>query len=366
MLHDFVRERRTEIIRRCRAKVAIRSLPPPTAAEIDHGVPVFLDQLVRALQPGAVGNREIGETALLHGHDLLEQGFSVSQVVHDYGDVCQAITELATELDAPILADDFRLLNAALDHAIASAVTEFGRQRNQTTLDGSVARENERMGYLTHELRNLIHTAIVAYEVVRAGNVGVAGSTGNVLYRSLIGARDLVTRSLNDVRLMHDAPRPQVVGVSRLIAELTPTARQAAEAAAVTFNIVPIDEQISIEVDQAVIGAVVLNLLQNAFKFTHARSTVELRTRASADRVLIEVQDECGGLPVGEVDDLFRPFEQRGANRTGLGLGLSFSRWGVEANHGRIYAKSLDGLGCVFTVDLPQCLPVSSVGSLAV
>jgi signal transduction histidine kinase len=367
MLHDFVRERRAEIIRRCRAKVGARSIPPPTVAEIDHGVPVFLDQLIHALQPGAVGNREIGETALLHGHDLLEQGFTVSQVVHDYGDVCQAITELATELDAPILADDFRLLNAALDHAIASAVTEFGRQRNQTTLDGSIARENERLGYLAHELRNLIHTAIVAYEVVKSGNVGVAGSTGNVLYRSLIGARDLVTRSLNDVRLMHDAPQRRVVLLSGLIADLTPTARQAAEAAEITLNIVPIDEHLAIEVDQPVLGAVVLNLLQNAFKFTHPRTTVELRTRASEDRVLIEVQDECGGLPVGEVDDLFRPFEQRGANRTGLGLGLSFSRWGVEANHGRIYARNLPGIGCVFTVDLPRCLtPVPAARDLVV
>ncbi len=361
MLHDFVRERREEIIRRCRAKVGARSVPPPTTVEIDHGVPVFLDQLVQSLRPGSAGNREIGETALLHGHDLLQQGFTVSQVVHDYGDVCQAITELATEFDAPILADDFRLLNAALDHAIASAVTEFGRQRNQTTLDVGVARENERLGYLAHELRNLIHTAIVAYEVVKTGNIGVAGSTGNVLYRSLIGARDLVTRSLDDVRLSHDAPRREVVRLARLVAELTPTARQAAEAAGVMLAIAPIDEQVSIDVDQAVISAVVLNLLQNAFKFTHPRTTVELRTSASADRVRIEVQDECGGLPVGEVDDLFRPFEQRGANRTGLGLGLSFSRWGVEAHHGRIYANSLDGTGCVFTVELPRAPSVVAV-----
>jgi signal transduction histidine kinase len=169
------------------------------------------------------------------------------------------------------------------------------------------------------------------------------------------------------VRLMHDSPQRRVVLLSRLIAELTPTARQAAEAAEITLNIVPIDEHIAVEVDQPVIGAVVLNLLQNALKFTHPRTTVELRTRASEDRVLIEVQDECGGLPIGEVDDLFRPFEQRGANRTGLGLGLSFSRWGVEANHGRIYATSLPGTGCVFTVDLPRCLtPVPETQDLVV
>ena len=70
--------------------------------------------------------------------------------------------------------------------------------------------------------------------------------------------------------------------------------------------------------------------------------------------MLIEIEDECGGLPGANPDDLFRPFEQRSRDCTGLGLGLAFSRWGVEANHGRIYARNLPDRGCVFTVDLPR------------
>src|SRR6185503_15030476 len=98
MLEQFIELNRDDIIRRCRAKVATRSVPPPTAAEINHGVPLFLDQLVKALRQGVMSNGEIGRSATLHGHDLLRQGFTVSQVVHDYGDVCQAITELAVEM----------------------------------------------------------------------------------------------------------------------------------------------------------------------------------------------------------------------------------------------------------------------------
>ena len=49
MLHEFIAEHRDEIIRRCRAKVASRSIPPPSEAEIDHGVPVFLDQLMESI-----------------------------------------------------------------------------------------------------------------------------------------------------------------------------------------------------------------------------------------------------------------------------------------------------------------------------
>ena len=107
----------------------------------------------------------------------------------------------------------------------------------------------------------------------------------------------------------------------------------------------PVEDGVAIEADRQVLAAVVGNLLQNAFKFTRPRTTVTLRVGASAERVLIEVQDECGGLPSGNVNELFRPFEQRSADRTGLGLGLAFSRWGVEANDGRIYARNLPGRG---------------------
>ena len=117
-----------------------------------------------------------------------------------------------------------------------------------------------------------------------------------------------------------------------------------------------------IEADRQVLASVVGNLLQNAFKFTRPGTTVTLRVGASAERVLIEIQDECGGLQGGTSPQLFRPFEQRSADRTGLGLGLAFSRWAVEANHGRIYARNLPDKGCIFTVDLPRLpVPVATV-----
>jgi hypothetical protein len=126
------------------------------------------------------------------------------------------------------------------------------------------------------------------------------------------------------------------------------------------LTVTPIEEGVAVEADRQVLAAVVGNLLQNAFKFTRPRTTVTLRVGASAERVLIEIQDECGGLPSGDVNELCRPFEQRSADRTGVGLGLAFSRWGAEANDGRLYARNLPEMGCVFTVDLPR-LPVPAV-----
>ena len=363
MLGEFVALHREEIIRRCRAKVATRSDPPPTAAEIDHGVPLFLDQLVDALREGLSSNPEIGISAVLHGHELLRQGFTVSQVVHDYGDVCQSITELAVETRAPISADDFRTLNGCLDNAIAGAVTEYGRERNQSTVEGDAVRENERHGFFAHELRNLIQTAMFAFEVIKSGNVGVAGSTGTVLHRSLVGARDLIARSLAEGRFTDGVQNRQKFLVSGFIEELAPAATLAADDRGIKLTVLPVEDRVVIEADRQVLAAVLMNVLQNAFKFTRPETTVTLRVGASAERVLFEIQDHCGGLPNGDVDELFRPFEQRSANRTGFGLGLAYSRWAVEANHGRIYARSLPGVGCVFTVDLPRCpVPALVIG----
>jgi len=360
MLHEFIAINREEIIRRCRAKVATRSVPPPTEVEIDHGVPVFLDQLVDALRLGLTSSPEIGRSAVQHGHDLRRQGFTVSQVVHDYGNVCQAVTALAVEVHAPISTDDFGMLNRCLDDAIAGAVTEFGREQNQSTLDGETVRGSERVGFLAHELRNWLNTALVAFEVLKTGNVGVGGSTGTVLHRSLVGASALVTRSLAEVRLTQGVQNLEPFLISSFIDELASAATLEANAKGITLTVLPVEDGVAIEADRQVLAEVVRNLLQNAFKFTRPRTTVTLRVGASAERVLIEIQDECGGLPGGNVNELFRPYEQRSTDRTGVGLGLAFSRLGVEANNGRIYARNLPNTGCVFTLDLPR-LPVPAV-----
>ena len=337
-------------------------MPPPTESEINHGVPMFLDQLVDALKSGSVADTAIHHTALQHGHDLLLQGLTVSQVVHDYGDVCQTITELALETNAPISTDDFRTLNRCLDQAIASAVTMYAAESQRDWTDQAMDRENERLAFLIHELRNLVNTAVVAFQILKSGNVGVGGSTGAVLDRSLSGLRELIARSLDEVRLTKAVENRKPVRVATFIEEVGAAATLEADVRGVTLLLpAAVQDDLTIDVDRQVLAAVVGNLLQNAFKFTRPQTNVTLRVSATATRVLIEVQDECGGLPgVDEATEVPASFEQQGADRTGLGIGLAFSRWGAEANGGRLYARNLPGSGCVFTVDLPRApLPVA-------
>ncbi len=289
-----------------------------------------------------------------HGHQLRREGFTVSDVVRHYGDVCQAITELAVELNTAIRTDDFRMLNLCLDDAIVGAVTEFSRQQNQSTLDEEKARGNERAGFAAHEMRNLLNTAIIAFEVLKTGSVAVGGSTGGVLQRSLMGARTLTNRSLGEVRLNQGIQNREQFVASGFIHELGAAATLEGNSRGVRLHLMPGDDGVFIEADRQVLTAVVMNLLQNAFKFTKPGTIVVLRVRATVERVLLEIEDECGGLPTAIVDDLFRPFEQGGADRSGLGLGLAFSRRAVDANNGRIYAHNLPSKGCVFTIDLPR------------
>ena len=199
LLHDFIAAHREQLIAHCREKASGRSDSPPMPEAIEQGVPVLLDQLVTVLRAGAEPGPEIAKTALLHGRDLMLAGFSVSEVVHTYGDVCQSITELAVELDATISAEHFRLLNKCLDDAIAAAVTEFEHKQDQPPADGNAAHESE-----SFELRHLSKAALVAFEAIRSGQVGIGGSTGAVLHRKLTEIAALADRSSSETPL---APR---------------------------------------------------------------------------------------------------------------------------------------------------------------
>jgi hypothetical protein len=200
VLHEFIARNRAEIIDRCRAKAPARALPAPPETAIDHGVPMFLDQLVDAFQRGVVPHPDTVPTAAQHGQDLLRRGCSLSVVVHTYGDICQAITELAVHQRTAIPTDDFRVLNRSLDDAIAGAVTQYGRDRDQS-LDRIAARASERVEMLTADLGVCVETARVAFEAIKAGAVGSAGSTAFLLERSLSMAADLKDRLLTLIQL---------------------------------------------------------------------------------------------------------------------------------------------------------------------
>ena len=123
-------------------------------------------------------------------------------------------------------------------------------------------------------------------------------------------------------------------------------ARQAAricEVSGCTLVVPDVDPLICVTGDRELLLAALVNLIQNAFKFTKPHTTVTLNAHAEGDRVLVDVRDNCGGLPSGAVGMMFKPFMQSGNNRNGLGLGLSIAKRSVEASGGDLRVRDLPG-----------------------
>jgi len=189
---------------------------------MEHGVPLFLQQLVEILQKeqdthvrtDAVAEptpapTEIGRAAALHGAELLHQGFTVDQVVHDYGDVCQCVTALAVEQNVYISTDEFRTLNRCLDNAIADAVAAFASAR-QASIDGQAETLQLRLDDFAAEHVRLVDIAIQSFSAIKTGTVGVGGATGTLLKYALEELSTLTGRSFPEfIRA-----RPSTVAVS--------------------------------------------------------------------------------------------------------------------------------------------------------
>jgi len=364
MLHEFLTLNRAELISRCKANVAHRHALNETETEVDYGIAIFLPQLAEVLREESAGAtdskstlQKSAKTAGNYGYELLEHGVTASQIVHAYGALCQAVIELAIEHDVQITNGEFRTFNRCLDDAIAGAIAEYAQARDRIVTDAHERTMNECIGFLAHEFRNLTHTSMLALEALRRSEGEIAGSAGAILDRSLRCMRDLCAQALFDVRLRVGIPeRRKRVQVSQFVEEAHVSATPEAKARGLDLVVPSVDPGLAIDIDRQILAGALTNLLQNAFKFTRRRGRVLMKAFSSTDRVLIEVEDECGGLPKGEPEDLFHLFEQRSCDRSGIGLGLGISRRGVELNGGTLYARNLMGKGCVFTIDLPMSM----------
>lgn len=370
-MHRFLSNNRDELIARCMAKVAERPRRAATAEQLKNGIPLFLEQLIRTLHAeedgeaweslkisGASGGdvrslSEIGVGATAHGKQLMDLGYTVDQVVHDYGDLCQAITDLAVERDAPVSVDEFRTLNRCLDNGIADAVSSFSSQRDERVEAKKSAEDIERLGFLAHELHDSLQTATLAFAALQTGNLSVTGATGGVLKRSLTALTTLVESTLTEVRFKTHAQQRPVFSLASFIADAKNVAALDASARGRAFVVAEVDPHLAIAGNRDLLLAALANLLHNAFKFSRGHSDVSLSAYAVAERVSIDVKDSCGGLPTGSADTMFMPFTQGGDDQFALGLGLFIARQSVEADGGGLSVRDVPGVGCVFTISLP-------------
>lgn len=362
MLHEFLLAERDEILALCSKKIARLADSMSSSDEMERGLPVFYNELIQVLradadidESGKANNNSIESlhraAAERRGKESLKLGYSISQVVHGYGAICQAITEYIQEnTNQTTSPREFNRLNFCLDIAIAEAVTEFNRgQRENAERD-----EIQRLGFLAHELRNALTSAILASKLIITGKVGANGSTSRILENAHRRMRDIIDRSLVEVRLRNESTgQYQRCRVIHLVSEVEATAWFEASAKSIKVC-VEVAPELEVLIDRHLIISALSNLVQNAIKFTKQGGIVWIRGKAVGGRVLLEIEDQCGGLPPGEVEELFKAFSQMGTDRSGLGIGLTISRRAISLNNGILSVRDIPHQGCVFSIDLPK------------
>ena len=372
MLYEFLRDHRETVLARSRERIRADAGLQITDAELSEGVPVFVDQLVHVLRreggvPSESGQTAAGErtamdeSAARYGEALLRVGFTISQVVRGYGAVCQTITGLLDELGIPASAREYETLNRCLDNAIAEAVASF----EALTDRGVAAREVEHLGSLAHELRNALSVAMSAVQLLKQRSIGFTGRTPATLERSLARMRDLIDRSLAEVRLRAELPPAwEAIRVADVFEYISTTAGSDAEARALKV-VWEVDPSLRVEADRQLFVSAVSNLVQNALKYSRRGGTITIRGRRAGGCVLVEVEDACGGLPQGGAEHLFDAYAQAGRDRSGLGLGLPIVIRSVKAHDGRLRVHNLPGKGCIFAMEIPESRSAACVAESA-
>ncbi len=108
-------------------------------------------------------------------------------------------------------------------------------------------------------------------------------------------------------------------------------------------------------VDPHQIQRVLVNLIENALKYSPADEEIRIQVSATPSEAVVRVIDHGPGVPDEERERIFEPFQRgsRGANAPGAGLGLAIARGFAEANGGRLTVESRSGQGATFVLSLP-------------
>jgi len=358
-LLEFITKFNLEIVELSEKKTTALASLRPISSELKKGLPLFLGQLVMVLEKSSpvvsvLDEQKILKVAGSQGREFLRLGYTLSHVVHAYGAICQAITQLASEKKARLTSPEFHNLNRCLDIAIAGAVTEFEAKRNIQTK----VMEVEYLGCLAHELRNALSRAVISSEMIIKGVVGSTGSTSKVLQVSLSEIDTLLnkaiweikTRSKSDVNFSH-------FFLIEVLDQLLLTAGVEADRKGQTFK-TDIDPSIELNADEHLIRSALANVIQNAIKYTKKNGALSLTVKRVKQTAVIQIEDECGGLSKQKIESLLKTSLKVSSEGTGMGLGLAITQKALKHCKGKLSAKGTTN-GCVFTLVIP-CIALTS------
>jgi heavy metal sensor kinase len=241
-------------------------------------------------------------------------------------------------------------------------VDELAQSFNETLgrLEDSVGQMRQFTASISHELRTPL--------TVLRGETEVALLEGHSVedYRRLLVSQleefDSLTRMINDLLVLANAEAGEIrwseqnVNLSRLAVALAEQLEPVAASRGIQMETVA-EPDVHVRGDGSWLERVILNLLDNAIKFTPDGGKIRVGVAAENGSAKLRVEDQGIGIPPEALPHIFQRFYRAEPSRSkrvpGVGLGLALARWIVEKHRGRITVESQPGQGTCFMVWLP-------------
>ena len=352
--------RREEILRRWLERVqrAIARTPDIELTQLRDGLPDYLAEIAQLLRSGQTAMQlpsGAGSAAAWagvardHGITRVRIGFDITQLVHEFIVLRQVIRDVAEEHGLGVGGPD-AVLSDILDAGISVAVKSYVEARD---FDAR-RKQAERIGFLTHELRNPLSTAVLTAAQLRRQAAPEQTPALDLLDRNLGKLRELIDGVLLTQKLEAGkvACRPFEVRLGDVLEGALEGARTTASEKGLAFR-AHYDPEVRVHVDPDLTRSAVQNVADNAARYTDIGG-VEVTVDDRNDDVVIHVRDSCHGLSPEELRTIFEPFERGSTTKPGTGLGLAIARRAVEAEGGSIGAESPGPSGCHFWIQLPK------------
>lgn len=219
------------------------------------------------------------------------------------------------------------------------------------------------LAVLSHELLTPL-TSIIGWAQATREKPDILHQALEIIERNARRQHYILNDLLDMSRIIHGKLHMalQTSDVWTLMLQVIEDLQQSFTTADLHLVIVPPAEPLPIYVDPDRMRQVLINLLNNAMKYSDKGGSITVTARRDGEHAVLTVSDDGRGIPQEKLDVLFRPFQQvhRDEAKGGLGLGLALVRGLVELHHGQVTAESPGiGQGSTFTVTLPLAVPMA-------
>jgi K+-sensing histidine kinase KdpD len=246
--------------------------------------------------------------------------------------------------------------------AALRAVTEERERLAEDALEAEALRRSDALKTallraVSHDLRSPLMAILTSAGALAHDELALGPDDRHELAETILGEATRLDRLVDNLldlsRLQAGAaaPDPGDWPVDDLVLQ----ALDSIEEGARVEVLLPEEDSPLVHADLHQAERIVANLVENALRYSPANEPVRVQVRATASEVLVRVVDHGPGIPSGEADRIFEPF-QRGSLRVptrGAGLGLAIARGFAEANAGRVWVESHEGQGATFVLALP-------------